>query len=234
MGRCYSPGAHLYCVSRILTQAISLQIQRQILVFSRRKKGKEGEGETDRRWLSWAVIFWEPVLRLPGAIFKRPTSPHSPGGCRWGGEEGAYACKHGRSTRRRVTLRTPRGHPARPDQRPWGKAQPQRLTMLLISIHGPLLPDALLLPSVKETLPPIGDALTHTPRCQSKRVYMCHRVRVRPRASNFQIDWHTGSLRSAWELHAFFYFPDFHMEETWPWGATVQLRLQGRVYGYRM
>lgn len=49
---------------------------------SARGRGKEGEGETDRRWLSWADIFWEPVLRLPGAIFKRPTSPHSPGGCR--------------------------------------------------------------------------------------------------------------------------------------------------------
>lgn len=88
MGKSCSSGAFRHtCVSiSMFTQAIGLQIQRQILVSLRRKsawgKGKEGEGETDRRWLSWAVIFWEPVLRLPGAIFKRPTSPHTPGGCR--------------------------------------------------------------------------------------------------------------------------------------------------------
>lgn len=73
-----------------------------------KKKKKEGVGETDRRWLSWADIFWEPVLRLPGAIFKRPTSPHCLVDV--GERKGVYACKNIQLTQTHVPLQTARGH----------------------------------------------------------------------------------------------------------------------------
>lgn len=87
---------HTHSHLRILTEGINLQIQSLMLApFSKgegakKKNKKEGEGE--RWWLSWADIFWEPVLRLPGAIFKRPTSPHCLVDA--GETDGVYACKH--------------------------------------------------------------------------------------------------------------------------------------------
>lgn len=74
----------------------------------RKKKKKEGVGETDRRWLSWADIFWEPVLRLPGAIFKRPTSPHCLVDV--GERKGVYACKNIQLTQTHVPLQTAHSH----------------------------------------------------------------------------------------------------------------------------
>lgn len=113
-------------------------------------------------------------------------------------------------------------HKHKSEQRPWGKTQPQSQEnkrqgrMLLISIHGPFISS----PFVKETLPPVGD--THQHICQGANLNLCtcHRVRVGPGASIFQIDWHTGSLGSAWEQHTFFYFSDFHMEKTCLWGSN--------------
>lgn len=163
--------------------------------YSQRRKstwgrGKEGEGETDRRWLSWADIFWEPVLRLPGAIFKRPTSPHSPGGCR-GERRGLLHVNTGAphvamSHDKRLTQHAQTK--VRPEAARTGMTTDPR-TMLLISIHGPLfLSAAPLLPLGKETLPPIGDTRKHIPQNINLNSHMCHRVHLHPTASIFQID----------------------------------------------
>lgn len=184
----FLPSTYLHHVSRIFTQAIGLQIQRQVLVSQRRKrtwgKEKEGEGETDRRWLSWAVIFWEPVLRLPGAIFKRPTSPSSPGGCR-GERRGLCAQTQALDTQTCHITNcswTRRTHKHKSKQRPWGKTQPQSQEdmrqgrMQLISIQGPFhqqhccyLLQRKHCPQ-KETHANILDA--------NLNVCMCHRVHI--------------------------------------------------------
>lgn len=133
-------------------------------------------------------------------------------------------------------------HKCKSEQRPWGKTQPQSQEdkrqgrMLLISIHGPFISSSVVTFSKGNTAPNRRHTHTHKHICQGANLNlcMCHRVRICPRASIFQIDWHAGSLKSAWEPHTFFYFLDFHMEKTCLWGSTIQLRLQDRVCGYTM
>ena len=121
---------------------------------------------------------------------------------------------------------TQHAHKHKSEQRPWGKTQPQSQgdkrqgRMLLISIHGPFFA-ALLFPFVEETLPPIGDTQKHM--CQGANLNLC----ICLRASTFQIDWQTGSLRSAWEPHIFLLFFRLPYGEDLPVGIYYTTQITG-------